>query len=412
MSIFINFKLETKNPEKVFDVAQKYTEVKGYEFCSEGNYDSVEIVFCRMGNMYITKEKKGLLGKTTFAGEIQTNVAGPGLHHAATEWIDYIAANAPCTITVEDEIDYYRNRDFSEMKKENFNKWLETIVDFCVEKKDDSQYDRLCISWDMGKYIPAKHAGSMISPFGRYNIDALAKQVDEQGIEKFARDYFLWYEKEKDAYFYRNTALNMLWEDCYFVDSDKAEDAEYINGEIISNLEKAYKMNPRIPFPVKEYLEICSLHNHKPVNLEDAVDLQTEYPIGYRKENVTIKIGRISFVMPGNFIYEDGEDGAVWYSTDDDWRNFRISVYNINGSMDFLEELFEDADGNYEDFVIEGGRCRAAFEGETDEGDGEKFFTTRAQVIGEGTTAIITASHKTSDYQWAMELFRQITICD
>ena len=56
-----------------------------------------------------------------------------------------------------------------------------------------------------------------------------------------------------------------------------------VNQEVIRLLEKALEMDPSIPFPKEEYLEVCRLDEHQPVDLSGAEEMIKEGRIGCRR---------------------------------------------------------------------------------------------------------------------------------
>lgn len=123
--------------------------------------------------------------------------------------------------------------------------------------------------------------------------------------------FFVWNELEKDAYFYRNSAMVLLHQFCYFMPSVRSKQDEQVNQEIIKLLETALSMDRRLPFPKKEYLEVCSLDGHVPVDLEGVSTFPEEVSIGCRKHLVYRKIGNMSFGIPGNFLYDEANSASM-----------------------------------------------------------------------------------------------------
>ena len=63
----------------------------------------------------------------------------------------------------------------------------------------------------------------------------------------FARDFFIWNEIEKDAVYYRNCALVLLNQSCFFMPSSRCETDKKVNDRIIECLEKALAMDSSLP---------------------------------------------------------------------------------------------------------------------------------------------------------------------
>lgn len=77
--------------------------------------------------------------------------------------------------------------------------------------------------------------------------------------------------------------------------SERSEEDARINGYIISELETTASLDPSLPFPKKEYEELCRLHGCVPVPTDGIPPYETEFAIGYRRGIVNHKVGKIRF---------------------------------------------------------------------------------------------------------------------
>ena len=130
-------------------------------------------------------------------------------------------------------------------------------------------------------------------------MENMIKQTEKNGISWLAERFFIWDNEEKDALYYRNTALNYLWEQCCFVPSRRSSEDSVCNQMIIDSLEQAAVLNPGLPLPVDAYREICSLADRAPSIKEDAPKMESDYPVGFRKREVTHSFGTLRLTLPG-----------------------------------------------------------------------------------------------------------------
>ena len=224
-----------------------------------------------------------------------------------------------------------------------------------IQEQEDKGSTSLSICWDLNKYYPQSDSGIVISPLGSFRLSEVIRRIREEGIESFADDFFIWNNPERDARFHRGLALNAMWEDCYFMPSERSEEDARINGYIISELETAASLDPSLPFPKKEYEELCRLHGCTPVPTDGIPTYETEFAIGYRRGIVNHKVGRIRFSLPGSYL-EDTDDGTLVYydAAADNWHTVRCTGYSTNGEPDFLdveEEMIEERE-------FDGGKYR------------------------------------------------------
>lgn len=355
MGLGFTIHTKIKDIEKFQQAVESQAVESGYN--AEHDESSSTVSFCRLGDLFLNYQHEGE-GNTdnviSVNGDCQTNMLGPGFHKAAIEFIDRLQQATETRFEVEDETDYYTERDFEAMKKKHFHKWLAKLFEI-IQEQEDKGSTSLSICWDLNKYYPQSDSGIVISPLGSFRLSEVIRRIREEGIESFADDFFIWNNPERDARFHRGLALNALWEDCYFMPSERSEEDARINGYIISELETAASLDPSLPFPKKEYEELCRLHGCTPVPTDGIPTYETEFAIGYRRGIVNHKVGRIRFSLPGSYL-KDTDDGTLVYydAAADNWHTVRCTGYSTNGEPDFLdveEEMIEERE-------FDGGKYR------------------------------------------------------
>jgi tetratricopeptide (TPR) repeat protein len=355
MGLGFTIHTKIKDIEKFQQAVESQAVESGYN--AEHDESSSTVSFCRLGDLFLNYQHEGegnADNVISVNGDCQTNMLGPGFHKAAIEFIDRLQQATGTRFEVEDETDYYTERDFEAMKKKHFHKWLAKLFEI-IQEQEDKGSTSLSICWDLNKYYPQSDSGIVISPLGSFRLSEVIRRIREEGIESFADDFFIWNNPERDARFHRGLALNAMWEDCYFMPSERSEEDARINGYIISELETAASLDPSLPFPKKEYEELCRLHGCTPVPTDGIPTYETEFAIGYRRGIVNHKVGRIRFSLPGSYL-EDTDDGTLVYydAAADNWHTVRCTGYSTNGDPDFLdveEEMIEERE-------FDGGKYR------------------------------------------------------
>lgn len=349
--------------------------------------DYSELIICRMGMMTFGFETEE--GEVVVKGYCQTNLLGAGFHKAAIELADELVDLNGFPFEMMDETDYYEHRDFERMRSEHFYPWLSNVMELCRERKG-GEYQMFAICWDYDKYMPQEVEGAVVSPFGRINVERFAEREEREGIAALAADFFMWNDAERDARFYRNTALSALWEDCYFMPSSRFDEDKAINDFIIRNLEKAAAMDASLPFPKEDYLLLCSLAEKDPIDISALPNYESDYPIGYRKGKVTYRLGNLSFAVPGHFIYFEQEDSRGYYDDDTQeiWHVVRISAYSIpEEDIHYLEEHTGEM---ITEKFFNNGKCRLYDMGGDESGNDEYVY--QCQIITERQLSIFTIS--------------------
>lgn len=203
----------------------------------------------------------------------------------------------------------------------------------------------------------------------------------------------MWNNEERDALFYRNTALSALWEDCYFMPSARSEEDMEINSFIIENLEKAAAMDTSLAFPKEDYLLLCRLVEKEPVDVSALPDFISEFPIGYRKDKVTYTLGNLKFGLPGNYLYFEEDDSRGYYDGEDEnWHVVRMLAYSMpDDEADYLED---DENVLIEEKFFENGKCRLYDLGGEEDSD---EYVCQCQIITEHQFTLFTLSCEGKD---------------
>ena len=389
-------------------------EEKRYEVRQEE--DCMRVGFCRLGDVFF-QFSSGLDGEIPAQmvyGECTSSLAGAGFHAAAVHFVEELARETDLEFILDDETGYGDDHDFERMREEHFYGWLKNLVAVCREREEkwpDAVSFGLC--WDLDQYTPEEVPGTVFTPFGRFSVQKMLGWVENEGIEPFAKEFFIWNEPGRDAGYYRNTALSLMWEECCFMPGSRSEWDKRMNDRIIDDLEKALLLDRGLPFPTEEYILLCRLNGKEPEAVADVPVYEPDYPIGYRRGNVRDKIGTMTFVVPGSYLYEYDEDSNshLWYDgLEEDWHAIRITALKSREeSPEITERIFDGAEG--EPISGENGclAYRFAFAGtivhETD-GPCSQYV---GEVAGGYQIALITASCEHREDEWAEAFFRSMS---
>ena len=372
MGLGFNIRTRIRNIGAFKRTVEKLAAESGYH--AEHDESATRVSFCKLGDLFLNYQYEGKENTddtVSVTGECQTNLLGPGFHKAAITFIDKLQQATDTRFEVEDETEYYTERDFEAMKKNHFHKWLAKLFEVIHEQETKGDKS-LCMCWDLyNSYYPTSEDGVVISPFGSFRLAEVISRIEKEGIEPLANELFIWNNPEQDAHFHRGLALHALWEDCYFMPSERSEEDTRINGYIINELEIAALLDPSIPFPKKEYEELCRLHGCKPIPTEGMPAYETEFAIGYRRGIVKYKVGSICFSLPGSYLRDTDEGTLVYYDgLEENWHTVRCTGYSAKEEPKFLdmdEEIIEEG-------TFDGGKYRLYDMGEDRDSEEEEPY--------------------------------------
>lgn len=406
MGIYISFKsdIAEKTPADVFAQLADYAREHGL-FVSSPSESSASVKLCHMGDVLFNVKDGALIG------ESQTNVVGPGFHVAALEFIEGFFSFAKLKAELDDEGGYATHRDFDALRG-NFNGWLKGLIEVMTEKQQSGEFTNLLLCWNTNQYTPKSVDGSIAAPIGRFNVEKLFARVERDGIDEFAREFFIWNEIEKDARFFRNSALALMWEHCYFEPSARSNTDKDINDRVIGLLERTVSLDSALPFPVKDYLRLCELGDKQPIDVSALTEYEPDYEIGFRKDTVSYRLGNLSIPAPGNCLYENQDGRDVLYDAhSENWH--RIAFYGLatgNKQESFKDEFFEGCD-EVRDFELKNAAMRVGLTRRIHDPDGGYDFSRlQAIVLSAGQVSFIYYSFdRLDEMDWALDLAAGIT---
>lgn len=356
MSIGLQFTGTIDHPKALLEAADILAEERGYRLAS--GKGGMKIIMCPLGGeLNLLWRPGGDPAEPWQArGGCVSTPAGAGLHRAAVELLDHLPIRA---LAVEDETGFFRHRDFQRMKEEHFYPWLHTLVDVCRQESGKG-VSGMQLCWDLEQYAPENIPDTVVTPMGRFRLSELADLMENGGVEALASRFFLWNGRTRDARFFRNRAINALWEKCCFAPSQRSLEDAAINSAILDDLERAAKLDPTLPLPRSAYAEICALAEREPA-LPDGPALEEEFAPGYRKGYVTHAVGALRLTLPGTYLYawEQWENGGahLWSDGTGESPVWRVNTYQTReGSAQFTSNL--DALHGLETQKLKGGALR------------------------------------------------------
>ncbi|MBQ8713546.1 MAG: hypothetical protein IJ551_12110 [Prevotella sp.] len=250
--------------------------------------------------------------------------------------------------------------------------------------------------WQTNQYMPDVCGAKIVAPTGLWDIKFISQLIHDEGIEALADRFFVWPHEHQDATFYRNCAMKLLWEDCYYVPSERSESDADLNRSIIDHLEKAYGQNPMLPLPYDSYCEVCHLDGKTPIIPPTAAPMNDDYKPGYRKGMVKETIDRLTITIPGSYqrhleFYEDDWPITIWYDESTDSPVWRLTIFESDKEIG-KPKLNGNQYDYYEEFDVEGGN--GVLGSQQCQEDGDDFYMVICRIASGTSLHLITVSYK------------------
>lgn len=404
MSIGLTFTGQIQGPGELLEAAKRLAGERDYRL---GVGESgLRVAMCPLGGELTIVWGRPEGGPWLVWGKCVSTPAGAGLHRAAVELLDNLPIR---NLTVEDETGFFRHRDFQRMKEEHFYPWLRTLVDVCRQEREKG-VSGMQLCWDLEQYAPEDIPGTVITPMGRFRLEEL-EQLLEAGIEGLAGRFFLWNGRVRDAKFYRNRAINALWEGCCYAPSARSGEDAAVNAAILDDLERAARLDPRLPLPRAAYEEVCALAERQP-SLPEGPVLEEEFSPGYRKGIVTHALGALRLTLPGHYRYqwEQWEQGGahLWVDEASDSPVWRVSAYRMRaGEAAFTDNL--NRLNGVEGRKLDGGALRWGWRDIREEG--QTLFLVQCEVIAGPSLYVVSVTcGQPGDLGPVAELINRISV--
>ena len=392
MAIELSFTGQIKSRKRLVDNITKLSKHSsfGINIVDEEN---ISVTLCPTGEINFHVVEGGLLRKTKVEGYFQSTPAGPGFHKAAVDFIDALDLGS---LVYEDDSEYANDRDFAKLCNNHFYSWLEKLIEFACQKMDEGNKKPLFVCWQTNLYMPDVCGAKIVAPTGLWDIKFITQLIHVNGLEAFADRFFIWPHEQQDATFYRNSAMKLLWEDCYYVSSGRSENDADLNRSIIENLEKAYELNPMLPLPYDIYCEVCDLDGRLPIIPSTALCMNESNKPGYRKGMVKDTIDRLTITIPGSYqrhleFNDDDWPITIWSDQSTDSPVWRLTIFELEEEIE-KPQLDSNRYDYYEEFEIEGGNGVLASQQYQE--DGDDFYMVICQIASRTSLHLITVSYK------------------
>lgn len=281
IEIIVEAKLEKENEKESFTSFLlhfcKHMYLKAEDY---GNHVLIEV--CPKGDIEVAYEG------CFISISAKTELAGPGFHAFVCKFIDELKEACELSFEVHDHTKYYEERNFENLKYGYFYKWLQEMSQYVIQQKED--VESLC--WVHPEYKPLYKEGHIITNMGYIELS----DFQNKDIEELAFQFFIWNTIEKDARYYRNCAISLLWESCFFQYSDMNEATEKVAKTILDYLEVAYDLDHEIALPLDAYQVLCNIFHREQIIPDSHKNLSVN---GYRSQPVYYYFGNWQLYVSG-----------------------------------------------------------------------------------------------------------------
>jgi hypothetical protein len=345
-----------------------------------------------------------------FSAAIKTSTLGPGFHAEMVRLLKLVAAagNLDIDWAEADETGYAADDDFGALQEQMAEQFV-AIVRIMSEHSTD---EALCVNWPLGVPTPRGNSGGLFTPSGPLTPQWCQEVIAGNDIERKCREFFVWWNKDRDAGYWQNLAHLILWSEVRWR-PPMSEDEERTWSMVLLCEDELKKLGAASTLPAAEIAELKEL-------LEWPDDTPCREPakkgIGYYRHDARWQLpGGWSLTLGGYFFHDVEDDGdTLLYFFNE--RTVRFSSANINSddgpvpAEELLETATDNAPSDAEFIEFKNGEVLSrGFICEMEE-DGETFTGLSATLAIPGGAAWLTVCFNEPRHrEWAMSVLRSIS---
>lgn len=262
----------------------------------------------------------------TTAAEAKTSTTGPGYHAYALEVVR--AVGRKCGIDwdlSDDETGYATTGNFSALQKQ-MAEFLAALAHSFLAEPRLRDAPTLAVNMAEGAPIPASGGPWSITPLGPRSRSFWESLKRGEKLQQYAREFYPWWTKDRDAEYYRKTGMVLLWNDVSWRPPTN-EHEEWPMRLALDCFERAAELNPDVELPAAEISDLKQLLNMGEDDDFPALDSELT---GYYRAVINRRLpGPWTVALPGFWSEEFKDESAMlsmWHAD----RTAHFSTYDLS----------------------------------------------------------------------------------
>ncbi|MDR2750543.1 MAG: hypothetical protein LBC41_07780, partial [Clostridiales bacterium] len=161
--------------------------------------------------------------------EASTSIGGPGYHACLVDIFDGLGVKP---IRVEDPTGYYEHRDFAKLQ-DAMDEWLKDVSASVLQLHRNGGKN-IGVSYNPHT-TPEESDHFAFCPLGYFEKEFFERAANG---ERLGKDFFVWWNKEPDALYCCQVAMNLIWWQVIWI-KPVSETEEEVLSSVLTCLEKA-----------------------------------------------------------------------------------------------------------------------------------------------------------------------------
>ncbi len=242
------------------------------------------------------------VGQEQFSAEIDCTFSGAGVYAEVVELAETLAKHLNIAVSFLESpaLTYSTDRDFDKLRRA-FYAPLRGQLAFAI--CDDRDGLQAYIGWGTDAFEPMPIKGTIITPFGRYDIERLLDEIRRFGFSVVCDKRFLSRNTPSDGgEFYVREVLTAVWSTPFInPETELTAEGKQAIAACCEDFETALRVDPYTPFPSYVYLALCRRIGREPMSFSKTHNYGSHFKPGYMQDEVSYGFGHYlrRFRLPG-----------------------------------------------------------------------------------------------------------------
>ncbi len=242
------------------------------------------------------------VGSESFTAEIECTFSGAGVYAEVVEIAETLAKHLNVSVSFVESpaVTYSVDRDFDALRRAFYAPLRQQLAFAICDDRDGLQ---AYIGWGTDAFEPMPMKGTIITPFGRYEIERLLEEIRRFGFSAVCDKRFLSRNTPSDGgEFYIREVFTALWSTPFInPETELTKDGEQAVAACIEDFETALRVDAYTPFPKNVYFSLCKRIGREPLDVSKTQDYGLHFEPGYMQNEVSYGFGHYlrRFKLPG-----------------------------------------------------------------------------------------------------------------
>ncbi len=305
--------------EKILQIVDEF----GYEYSAEPDGLAIALSASIYLDLFFGE------GDTLITGDVDLTFGGARIYIDALLFACKLAKELDAQIIAlpDPRITYPVDHDIEKLRRVFYTPLKQQL---CFAVADDREGIQAFLGWGTDNIEPKDIPGTLVSAFGRFNIERLKEEIAAFGFSFVADHYFLSCNTpSRSSDFLVRDSLIRAWNQWLGRSVGDSEVVEQFESDtVFNNLNEVLELYPTAPFPSKFYKKLFKSAGKTPLDTSKTLPYRMHYEPSYRLDDVFYGFGHYlrRVKLPGDYPHLELSHGFDGIIIDDYYDKNRFSL--------------------------------------------------------------------------------------